>query len=89
MEPIQMNIPTAAEAKAAINSGNYEIAKRQAKEIEGKIRTAISVGSSAIQVAKLETAVKMALESKGYNVKYDHGGDQRDPYDPFYLITWH
>ena len=88
MKMITMDIPDAADAKALIDRGDYQTAQRQAQLISGKINDAIKLGNRSITVAAVEPAVKTALEAKGYTVKYDHGGDQRDPYPPSYTICW-
>ena len=88
MKMITMDIPDAADAKAAIEQGDYQAAQRQAQTISVKINDAIKLGLRAISVDKLEEPVKAALTAKGYKVKYDSGGDMRDPYPSSYNISW-
>ena len=69
MNQIKMNIPSAAEAKHAIESGEYEKAQKQALEVESLITKAIAEGKSyAGGNGFLEPFLKAKLTEMGYEI---------------------
>jgi hypothetical protein len=83
-QDITMNIPTAAEAAAAIAKGDYERARKQSEEVAAAINKAVAQGAKyAGGDGYLEPSVKAALESKGY--KCQHGTQYNESY---WSVTW-
>lgn len=77
MKPINMNIPHAADARAAIERGKYEKAEKQALEVEKMIKAALAEGRSAIGGdGCLEPSIKAKLEEMGY--KYREGNQYNE-----------
>ena len=79
-----MNIPTAEEARKAIEQGKYEKAKSQEFQVEGQIKEAIGKGLNHISGdGWLEPSVCVRLERLGY--KYETGTQYNDHY---WCIGW-
>ena len=83
-EGITMNMPTAADAAAAIAKGDYERARKQSEEVAAAINNAVAQGAKyAGGNGYLEPSVKAALDAKGYKV--EHGSQYNESY---WSVTW-
>lgn len=79
-----MNIPHAADARRAVEKGEYEKASKQAAEVEKLINDAISKGQKCVSGdGSLEPSVKAKLETKGYICT---SGQQYN--EIYYSISW-
>jgi hypothetical protein len=84
MNEIKMNIPHAADARRAIEKGQYEKAVKQAAEVEALITKAVSQGqTSAGGSGRLEAPVKAKLEEMGY--KCSSGCQYNEDY---WSVSW-
>lgn len=81
---IKMNIPHAAEARRAIEKGEYEKAVKQAAMVEAKIAHAITQGQKSTGGdGHLESAVQMKLKEMGY--KCECGSQYNESY---WSVSW-
>ena len=79
-----MNIPTAEEARKAIEQGKYEKAKSQEFHVESQIKEAIGKGLNRISGdGWLEPSVRALLERLGY--KYETGTQYNEHY---WSVSW-
>lgn len=85
MNEINLDIPSAADARKVFEQGEYQKAKKQGAEIGQRIKNAIAAGATSITLTKesLEIPVKIKLVALGYKVRY--GGQMDD--DSIY-ISW-
>lgn len=81
---LTMNIPHAADARRAIEKGEYEKATKQAAEVEKLIHGAISKGQKYVGGdGYLEPSVKAKLESMGYTCTSSSQCNEE-----YYSISW-
>jgi hypothetical protein len=79
MTEIQLNIPTASDARKSIENGLYEKAQNQAAKVQSLIVKAISEGRRSVSLDDyLESAVAEKLKSLGY--KYESGSHRNETY---------
>ena len=70
MPDIQLNIPSASDARKSIESGQYEKALKQAAYVQDAITKEISEGRRCVSLSEeLEMAVTAKLTALGY--KYE------------------
>lgn len=81
---MEINIPTALEARASVQRGQYDRAKQQIAIVERIIKAAISNGSQYATCDQyLDAAVVAALVAKGYKV-----AKESDRNETYFQISW-
>ena len=84
MNKIQLNIPTAEEARKGYVKELYEKASKQAKDVEKRINDAITRGQISISgEGCLEPFIRKLLEEKGY--VYSSVNQYNENY---WYVTW-
>lgn len=73
--------------EAATGPNNAKL-KAEYESILVAARRAASAGDLYIRLNSISAPVQKKLESEGIKVTYNSGGDQRDPYPAFYIISW-
>jgi hypothetical protein len=86
MDIIDLDIPSAAEAKKTYDQGRFEKAQTQGMLIAKQIKVAIEDGRTNISVPDIISSVQKALETKGYKVKYN--GSSIYDNSSTYTISW-
>lgn len=80
---INIDIPTAEEARKMTQSLIDDADSKQMQEVAQKIKQAISDSQTSVSVDSIRPRVRVWLESKGYEVKY---GSQYN--EAYCMIKW-
>ena len=80
---ISINIPSAQEARDAIEKGEYKKAQEQIKKIEEKIKETVSKGNTSVYFYEMEPCVKAKLEEMGYKINVGEGRNET-----YYRVRW-
>lgn len=84
------NFPTAAEARAALNSRVNLAAQAELRALKTAISKAIEQGKNSISVMSMATSVTSYLREQGYTVRYmeadRRNNDQRE--SDYYMVSW-